>query len=181
MLLGEHAMDLASVFDRFEQDSIYAAEQTDEARKRDHMWPGPTVWRTGTKEKPRRRWGQGRAFNGRFASEAGAAFLWTDEVSKSNATNKALPLRLGPCRSMSNMASPFRPGDDLAIDGDGRHGSTKPIPAEAQTLEQHATNVGAAATISSAPAGTFLRCRAFFLAFLRRWCNGQAAWQNQGK
>ena len=47
---------------------------------------------------------------------AGAAFLWTDEVSKSNATNKALLLRLGPCRSMSNMASPFRPGDDLAID-----------------------------------------------------------------
>ena len=47
---------------------------------------------------------------------AGAAFLWTDEVSKSNATNRALLLRLGPCRSMSNMASPFRPGDDLAID-----------------------------------------------------------------
>jgi len=30
-------------------------------------------------------------------------------------------------------------------------------PAATQTLERHATNVGAAATISSAPAGTFLR------------------------
>jgi hypothetical protein len=41
----------------------------------------------------------------------------------------------------------------------GRHSLT-------QTLKQHATNVGAAATISSAPAGTFLRCELFFLAFL---------------
>ena len=53
---------------------------------------------------------------------AGAAFLWTDEVSKSNATNRALLLRLGPCRSMSNMASPFRLGDDLAIDQAGLAG-----------------------------------------------------------
>jgi hypothetical protein len=35
MLLGEHAMDLASVFDWFAQDSIHAAEETEEPRKRE--------------------------------------------------------------------------------------------------------------------------------------------------
>jgi hypothetical protein len=37
MLLGEHAMDLAIVFDWFAQDSIRAAEQTNEPRKRE-IW-----------------------------------------------------------------------------------------------------------------------------------------------
>jgi hypothetical protein len=27
----------------------------------------------------------------------------------------------------------------------------------------------------------FFALQSFFSAFLRRWCNGQAAWQNQGK
>ena len=35
MLLGEHAMDIASVFDWFAQDSRRAAEQTNEPRKRE--------------------------------------------------------------------------------------------------------------------------------------------------
>ena len=95
---------------------------------------------------------------------------------------------------------PRTPGVEewTCLDTSEKHTSSVPVPHQSPTdppvggkpspsrptdatLEQHATNVGAAATISSAPAGTFLRCRAFFLAFLRRWCNGQAAWQNQGK
>ena len=64
-------------------------------------------------------------------------------------------------REHVEYGEPISSRRQLAIDGDGRHGSTKPIPAEAQTLEQHATNVGAAATISSAPAGTFLRAELF--------------------
>jgi hypothetical protein len=44
MLLGEHAMDLASVFDWFEQDSLLAAEQTDEPRKREILLKLASQW-----------------------------------------------------------------------------------------------------------------------------------------
>jgi hypothetical protein len=43
-LLGEHAMDLASVFDWFAQDSIRAAEQTDEPRKREILLKLASQW-----------------------------------------------------------------------------------------------------------------------------------------
>ena len=87
MLLGEHAMDLPSVFDWFAQDSIRAAEQTDEPRKREILLKLASQW-------------------------AAAAQRCRDEQLK---------LRPGTpsCGSMSNMASPFRPGDDLAIDQAG--------------------------------------------------------------
>jgi hypothetical protein len=44
MLLGEHAMDLASVFDWFAQDSIRAAEQTGEPRKREILLKLASQW-----------------------------------------------------------------------------------------------------------------------------------------
>jgi Tfp pilus assembly major pilin PilA len=44
MLLGEHAMDLPSVFDWFAQDSIRAAEQTDEPRKREILLKLASQW-----------------------------------------------------------------------------------------------------------------------------------------
>ena len=82
----------------------------------------------------------------------------------------------------SHLVNPIRACWRL-LGRDGRHGSTKPIPADSAHADARTTcnECRCRATISSAPAGTFLRCTAFFLAFLRRWCNGQAAWQNQGK
>jgi hypothetical protein len=44
MLLGEHAMNLASVFDWFAQDSIRAAEQTNEPRKREILLKLASQW-----------------------------------------------------------------------------------------------------------------------------------------
>jgi len=44
MLLGEHAMDLPSVFDWFAQDSIRAAAQTDEPRKREILLKLASRW-----------------------------------------------------------------------------------------------------------------------------------------
>ena len=44
MLLGEHAMDLASVFDWFAQDSIRAAEQTDEPREHEILLKLASQW-----------------------------------------------------------------------------------------------------------------------------------------
>ena len=44
MLLGADAMDLTSVFDWFAQDSIRAAEQTDEPRKREILLKLASQW-----------------------------------------------------------------------------------------------------------------------------------------
>ena len=44
MLLGEHAMDLASVFDWFTQESTSAAEQTDEPRQREIWMKLSELW-----------------------------------------------------------------------------------------------------------------------------------------
>ena len=44
MLLGEHAMDLAIVFDWFVQDSIRAAEQTDEPKEHEILLKLASQW-----------------------------------------------------------------------------------------------------------------------------------------
>jgi hypothetical protein len=44
MLVGEHAMDLASVFDWFAQDSVRAAEQTDEPREHEILLKLASQW-----------------------------------------------------------------------------------------------------------------------------------------
>ena len=44
MLLGEHAMDPAIVFDWFAQDSIRAAEQTDEPREHEILLKLASQW-----------------------------------------------------------------------------------------------------------------------------------------
>ena len=44
MLLGEQAMDLAIVFDWFVQDSIRAAEQTDESREHEILLKLASQW-----------------------------------------------------------------------------------------------------------------------------------------
>ena len=44
MLLGEHAMDIASVFDWFAQESGRAAEQANEPRKREILLKLASQW-----------------------------------------------------------------------------------------------------------------------------------------
>jgi hypothetical protein len=80
----------------------------------------------------------------------------------------------------SHLVNPIRACWRL-LGRDGRHGSTKPIPANRRSRRRSNNECRCRSDYFIRASRNFFALRSFFFSLLRRWCDGQAAWQNQGK